>query len=120
MLSVQLRQLSEDDIVSVLKKCGIPTSIDDIKKELNVTVECVKNDKGEFLATVDTRTHDALWWKENKNTNASFWRESDCRLYNYTDFSDSELRSIYIATLRAIKPYTCLILLNQMRSKTLA
>jgi hypothetical protein len=120
MLSIQLRKISEEQMETLLKKCGIPTSVDDIKKEFNVTVECVKNYKGQFLATVNTRTHDALWWKENKNTNASFWRESDFHLYNYTDYSDSELRSIYIATLRAIKPYTCLILLNEMRNKTLA
>ena len=108
MLSTILRNLPESTVLSLLEKCEIPPSSEEIKKQFNVSIQFSENDKGEKLATVDTRHRDSIWWRENKNKQVSSWRESEAHIYSYTDYADSSKRSLHIAALRAIKPDTCL------------
>lgn len=108
MLSIILRKMPESTVLSLVEKCDIPTSAKDIKEKFNISVEFSSNDKGEEFATVDTRHQDSIWWGDNKHKQVSSWRESEAHIYNYTDYSDSTERSLYMAALRAIKPDTCL------------
>jgi hypothetical protein len=113
MLSTTLRALSLSQLKSLLEKCGIATSVENVKMQFNVSVAFSKNEKGEVFATVYTQNQDRIWWLENKNKATTFWRESDKFLHTFTDYSDSSERSFYIAILRAIKPVTCLNLIAQ-------
>ena len=108
MLSTLIRNLAMTSLKTLLEKCEIPSSADDIKKKFNVSITFSDNEKGEKFATVDTRLQDNLWRYENKHTRTPHWRESDKHLYNFTVYSDSFERSLFMAAIVAIKPDTCL------------
>ncbi|APD92058.1 hypothetical protein BM525_19440 (plasmid) [Alteromonas mediterranea] len=117
MLSKILRKLPDSVVLDVLAKCKIPSTAEDIKKQFNVSIQFSGNDKGEKLATVDTRRQDSIWWQDNKHKQVLNWRESDVNIYSFTDYSDSPERSLYIAALRAIKPDTCLKYLASLKGE---
>lgn len=113
MLSTLLRNIPLSSLKILLEKCELPSSLENIKKEFNISVQFSKNEKNEIFATINTQYQDSIWWSENKHKKLNNWRESDSSIYCFTDYSDSLERSLYIVLLRVIKPNTCLKYLSE-------